>query len=215
VKRTVILLQILLICALLLPSEGQADIYSFIDSNGTLHYTNTPSDPRQKYQVVVRSLGVPPRFLRLAARKGPPVDPKIYEEHIRIAANTYNVDPNLIKAVIKAESNFDHQAISPKGAQGLMQLMPGTAADLKVQNPFNPLENILGGTNYLRQMLSRFGGNTSLALAAYNAGPNRVEADRNIPAIPETREYVRTVLSHYRIMSADASSTLGWRTRLH
>lgn len=213
-KRKVLLLPIMLLWVLL-PSEGQADIYSFVDNNGTLHYTNTPSDPRQKYQVVVRSLGVPPRFLRLAARKGPSVDPKIYEEHIRMAANTYKVDPNLIKAVIKAESNFDHQAVSPKGAQGLMQLMPGTAADLKVQNPFNPLENILGGTNYLQQMLSRFGGNISLALAAYNAGPNRVEADRNIPAIPETREYVRTVLSHYRSMSADVPSSLGWQPRLH
>ena len=207
-KRTVLLWQVLLALVLMLPGEAQADIYSFVDNNGTIHYTNIKSDPKQQYQLVVRSLGAPPRF-RFAAQSSRPGDEKIYEEHIRRAASTYNVDPHLIKAVIKAESNFDHQAVSQKGAQGLMQLMPGTAADLKVRHPFDPLENILGGTNYLRQMLSRFGGNTALALAAYNAGPNRVEAERGIPAIPETQQYVRNVLSHYRSMSA--SSSLPWR----
>lgn len=210
-RRSAMPFIILFAMLLLTPVESIADIYSFTDENGTLHFTNTPSDPRQKYHLIVRGLGAPPRFARFAARRSRPSDPKIYEEHIQLAASTYNVDPHLIKAVIKAESNFDHQAISHKGAQGLMQLMPGTASDLKVRNPFDPQENIFGGTNYLRQMLSRFGGNTALALAAYNAGPNRVEAERGVPAIPETQEYVRTVLSHYRSMSSGASRPLNLR----
>ena len=107
--------------------------------------------------------------------------------YIQLAARYHQVDPLLVKAVIKAESNFDPNALSPKGAQGLMQLMPGTARDLEVDDPFDPFQNINGGTKYLRYLLDNFNGNVELSLAAYNAGPGRVAPLGAIPDIPETR----------------------------
>jgi len=205
---------LILLLTLAIPVESRADIYSYVDAEGTLHFTNTPNDPKLQYKVVVRGLGNKPRFARYGAQRGTPVDPKVYEDHIHKAALRYNVNPHLIKAVIKAESNFNPMAISEKGAKGLMQLMPGTASDLRVMNPFDPRENIFGGTSYLRQLLSRFGGDVSLALAAYNAGPNRVEAKRGIPAIPETQQYVRQVMSHYHSMADVRPSSHGWRTSI-
>jgi soluble lytic murein transglycosylase-like protein len=102
----------------------------------------------------------------------------------------------LIKAIIKAESNFNPTAISPKGAQGLMQLMPATARDLQVADPFDPQANITGGTKYLRSLLESFGWDIELSLAAYNAGPGNVK--KTVPNIPETREYVAKVLGNYQ-----------------
>lgn len=118
--------------------------------------------------------------------------------HINHAAHQHQLDPMLIKAVIKTESNFNPNAISPKGAQGLMQLMPGTARDLKVHDPFDVRQNIFGGAKYLRQMLDLFNGDVELCLAAYNAGPNRVAPAGIIPNIPETQAYVAKVLRHYK-----------------
>jgi soluble lytic murein transglycosylase-like protein len=121
-----------------------------------------------------------------------------YHSHIDHYAKRYNIDPNLIKAIIKAESDFDRYAISSRGAQGLMQLMPGTAKDLKVVDPFNPEQNIDGGVRYLRSLLKMFNGNVVLSLAAYNAGPTTVMKSRGVPRITETRNYVKRVLSHYK-----------------
>jgi hypothetical protein len=125
-------------------------------------------------------------------------DPNLYDQHIRIVSLRYGIDPYLIKAIIRTESDFDHNAISRQGAQGLMQLMPGTARDLNVVNPFNPRENIDGGVRYLRAILDSFDGNLALSLAAYNAGPNLVKRVQRIPAIPETVEYVKRVLYYYK-----------------
>jgi soluble lytic murein transglycosylase-like protein len=124
--------------------------------------------------------------------------PTPYDEAIRLIAERHDVEYALVKAVIKAESGFNHLAVSPKGAQGLMQLMPETAAEVHVQDAFSPQENIAGGAKYLRQMLDRFAGNIALAAAAYNAGPTRVEEAGGIPNIAETREYVAKVL-RYRL----------------
>lgn len=114
------------------------------------------------------------------------------------AAETHKVDPLLVKAVIKAESNFDPTAVSPKGARGLMQLMPGTARDMDVTDAFDPQQNIAGGTRYLGQMISNYNGNIVLGLAAYNAGPGRVTQTGMTRYIPETLLYVAKVIDNYR-----------------
>jgi hypothetical protein len=113
-------------------------------------------------------------------------------------SGTQNLDPKLVRALIQVESGYNHRAVSNKGAKGLMQLMPATAAHFKVADPFDPEENLRGGTTYLRQMLDRFAGRLELALSAYNAGPGAVEKHRGIPPYTETRNYVRRILSLYQ-----------------
>jgi soluble lytic murein transglycosylase-like protein len=111
----------------------------------------------------------------------------------------YAVDEALVKAVIKAESDFDPQAVSKKGAQGLMQLMPETARDLSVSNPFHPIQNMEGGIRYLRRLLDQFQGNLHLTLAAYNAGENAVvKYNNSVPPFEETRTYVKRVLEYLK-----------------
>ena len=120
-----------------------------------------------------------------------------YEPLIVQASTKYSVDPDIVRAVIKVESNFNNHAVSPKGAQGLMQLMPQTARELGVADPFEPESNIHGGVLYLSRLLDTLNGNLALSLAAYNAGLERVIARKEIPAISETRNYVKQVMSQY------------------
>ena len=120
-------------------------------------------------------------------------DPSKYEETVRLTAKEFSLEPSLVKAVIRAESNFDPMAISSKGAMGLMQLMPDTARMHEVRNAFDPTENIHGGVRHLRYLMDRYGGNLDLVLSAYNAGTKPVDEARGIPRIPETQEYVRRV----------------------
>ena len=121
-----------------------------------------------------------------------------FQEAIAAASQATGLDPRLLTAVAQQESGGDPNAVSPVGAEGLMQLMPGTAQALGVQNPFDPTQNAVGGATYLKEMLQQFQGNLSLALAAYNAGPGAVEQYGGIPPYPETEAYVRGVLSSYQ-----------------
>ncbi len=163
----------------------RADIYRYRDENGVWHFTNIKSDAR--YRLYIKT---PKQGLASYIKK--------YEDIIAQASRRFGVEKSLIKAVIKAESDFDHRAVSRKGAQGLMQLMPETARVLAVSNPFDPYENILGGTRYLSLLLKKFGNDKRKALAAYNAGPERVEQNGGVPPIAETRAFVERVLEYYR-----------------
>jgi len=172
--------------AVLHPPALQAEIYQYIAPNGTISLTNVPSDSRYR-KIDVESA----RFhATLSERELEPV--------IKRHSSQQQLHPALIRAVIKAESNFDPRAVSRAGAIGLMQLMPQTAVRLDVRDMFDPDENVGGGTKYLRQLLDRFHGNLPLALAAYNAGENIVDRYQSLPPIDETRQYVRKVLRYYR-----------------
>jgi soluble lytic murein transglycosylase-like protein len=169
------------------------DIYKHIDKDGVLHLTNVPSDPNVKYVMIMREK-------RILFQ--PNIDVNKYDDIINRTANKFGLDSALIKAVIKAESNFNHNAVSPVGAQGLMQLMPQTAYALSVDDSFHPEKNIEGGARYLRYLLKTYRGDLSLALAAYNAGEKAVaKYHYNIPPYRETQNYVRRVLSFYKSYS--------------
>lgn len=168
------------------PSFSEADIYKYVDENGVVHFTNLPTSP--KFKLVYRE-----RRVHLDVG----IQGEKYEPLIHHAAQRYGVDYALVKAVIKAESNFNHRAVSRVGARGLMQLMPSTADLLQVQDSFRPEENIDGGVRYLRYLLDVYRGDLRLALAAYNAGERAVYRYRGIPPYKETRTYVKRVLEYY------------------
>ena len=168
-----------------LSKPASSDIYRYQDEQGVWHFTNVKSDKRYKL------------YFRTSVRE-PTQYIKDYEGLIQQASDKFSVDPYLVKAVIKAESDFDYQAVSSKGAQGLMQLMPETADDMEVADPFNPEENIFGGTRYLSLLLERYDNDKNLALAAYNAGPERVEEYKGIPPFTETQQFIKRVLYYYK-----------------
>ena len=162
-----------------------ADIYRYVDKDGAWHFTNVRTDTQ--YKLYIKT-----------PRKTPSKYIKEYEGIILQASRRFEVDVSLVKAIIKAESYFDHKAVSNKGAQGLMQLMPQTSDAMAVENPFDPEENIFGGTRYLSLLLKRFKNDKRLAVAAYNAGPERVEASNGIPPIAETERFVKKVMNYYQ-----------------
>jgi soluble lytic murein transglycosylase-like protein len=144
---------------------------------------------------LAQALNPPAVPVDTAASTAPaPVPPEQIDQLVQQNANIWQVDPALIKSVIANESSFDANATSPVGAQGLMQLMPETAASLGVRNPYDPAQNVAGGTRYLRSLLDRFKGDTRLAVAAYNAGPGAVEKYGDVPPYAETQTYVQNVL---------------------
>lgn len=174
------------------PIGARAEVVQLGEDDGTLHLTNTPTDPRY------RRLGIappPPAPAPLAAAPvAPPGSPAAVGLHIRDAAERHGLSPELVTAVIRVESGFNPRAVSRKGARGLMQLMPATATQLGVRDVFDPAENIDGGARHLRGLIERFDNNLPLALAAYNAGERAVLQYGGIPPYPETQQYVARIL---------------------
>ena len=185
---------IILLYILFISPAAYADIYKYIDENGVVCYTDTPLN--KKVNKILKE-NSPSSSLQQKHSRTDYKKRTDYHDIVHEKAATYDIDPSLIKAVINTESNWNNRAVSRKGAMGLMQLMPGTATDLNVNNPFDPEENIEGGTKYLKYLLERFNGDLTLALAAYNAGPKTVEKYGYVPPITETRQYVKKVLSQY------------------
>ena len=183
-----------LLCAavavLALAPPAWAQTHQFIGQDGTVHYTNAPTDPRYRRMAGAGVSGTERGWLRVPAATPPA---SLYEM-IRDAAQRHGVSEDLVAAVIRVESGFNARAVSRKGARGLMQLMPGTAAILGVRNSFDPMDNIDGGVRHLRGLIDRYGSNVPLALAAYNAGAGAVDSYRGIPPYPETQAYVERIL---------------------
>lgn len=180
-------------------STARADIYKFEDEEGNLHFTDAPTDRR--FKIFMRDIKKDRKLRTTFKVVGFAKDPKVYESLIDSYSRQYGVDRNLVKAVIRAESGYNPDAVSRKGAAGLMQLMPKTAQHLKVTNSFDPEENIRGGVKYLRFLLDTFRGDVTMALAAYNAGLARVAQYGGIPPYEETRNYVARVMNYQRAMA--------------
>lgn len=165
-----------------------ADIYTYTDNQGVMHFTNVPTS--SKYKI----------YIKEKSRKSVNTyNTDRYDDLITKASKKYGVSFSLLKALIKIESDFNPRAVSKVGAKGLMQIMPQNLNALNINDPFDPRENIMGGTLYLKQLLNRFNGKLPLALAAYNAGPKMVENYKRIPPFPETEDFVKNVMKYYAV----------------
>ena len=189
-------------------SNAVADIYSYTDSDGIVHFTNVkPRKNRQRWKRISRdnrSIGKPvanrgkcPRCDKVPARDRSPDRYQRYDAYIFEAAKLYQIPVPLIRAVIKVESDYDPRVVSSMGARGLMQLMPAAAKDMGVEKVHEPRQNILGGTRYLRVLANKFAGDLSLTIAGYHAGPGTIDKYRSVPPYANTRKYLRMVLRHY------------------
>ncbi len=165
-----------------------ADIYVYVDQEGTTCFTNFVP-PTPEYQVIIKERT---KFSSLRSINR-------YDEHIREASGVHGISFSLLKAIMKAESNFNPKAVSKRGAKGLMQIMPSNFKMLGIKDPFDPRESIMAGALYIKQLLDRFDGKIHLALAAYNAGPDSVDRSSGIPQIRETEDYVNKVIGYYRM----------------
>lgn len=177
---------------LITPYVGHGAIYGYIDDQGVYHMTNI-RPPNKGYHILIQDTGRTASFF--VKDRGAKSD---YDGLIRTHSEAHGLDPSLVKAVMIAESNGNPNAVSNKGARGLMQIMPQTGQFLDLQDPFDPSENIQAGAKYLKQLHELFKGNLELVLAAYNAGPNRViQNNMAVPAIDETLNYIKRVKYFY------------------
>jgi soluble lytic murein transglycosylase-like protein len=192
--KTSVLTWLLVALGLFCLPQAQAQIYKYTDDNGVVHLTSKKPPSGQAFEAIrIPCYASDPKCSSRVNWETVPLNTAAFPGIIREAAQLHAVDESLIRAVIHAESAYQVDARSPKGAQGLMQLMPGTQSDLGVQNPYDPIANIEGGTRYLAGLLQRFDGDVRIASAAYNAGPGAVERYSGIPPFSETKEYVRRV----------------------
>ena len=177
----------------LLAGSAFSDVYVYKDKEGVLSFTNVPA--HSGYRRMIRESN---GQIAVGGGSTSVSLPTSYDEVIRSASDRYNIDSELVRAVIKVESDFNSAARSNKGAMGLMQLMPDTARLHNVINALDPIDNIEGGVRHLKLLLNRYQGDVELSLAAYNAGIKAVEKYGGIPPYNETRDYVRRVLSFYQ-----------------
>jgi len=188
--------RLLLTAALVaLAMPAQAQIYSWRDDSGTLVLSNKPREGAAP----VTSYAVPKAEAVRATRYAAPDRGRLYDDVIVEHSRMHNIRPDLVRAVVQVESAFNPYAVSPKGARGLMQLMPGTGARFGVRRPHDPAQNISGGTRYLRELLNRFNNRVDLVLASYNAGEGAVAKFGNkVPPYQETRNYVKQISKRYK-----------------
>jgi soluble lytic murein transglycosylase-like protein len=191
------------------PGVATADIFQYTDSEGVLHFTNSRARAAPGAKLYMRSHTAP---RRPGVTPVPPSDRDVsrytrYDEWIRQAATLYQIPEQLIRAIIRCESDYDPRAVSVAGARGLMQLMPDTADRMQVRDIDDPRENLFGGVRYLRILANQFNGDLELTIAAYNAGDGAVMRFGGIPPYSQTRDYVVSVTKYYRRyrMIADAT----------
>lgn len=176
-----------------LPYPLHAKIFKYTDSKGVVHYSDQPfynETAIYMEQDAEEIMGLD--YINCAKERS-------FDEIIYKASSIFEIDPALLKAIIKVESDFNPTAVSRAGAKGLMQLMPNTAFDMDVYDPFDPEDNILGGTRYFKYLLKKFSNNLKISLAAYNAGETAVNRTGGIPSYRETREFVKRVIKYYEI----------------
>jgi len=171
---------------------AHADIYRYVDGEGVVHFTNVPPDG--KYKLYLREGPKP----RPAARHRGYDKSGWMANYVEQYCKAHRMPPALVHAIIKAESDGRRKAVSPKGAEGVMQLMPFTSRRMNVSDPFDPIENIEGGIRYIKELLTTFDGDVTYAVAAYNAGPSAVKRYGGVPPYKETRLYVKKVLNLYK-----------------
>lgn len=185
-KKNKLIFLIILLPIFFFSERSFSDIYKYVDENGILHFTDSPK--KEEFILYIKDVKEETNERKYST--------EVYNDIILKASREYGLAYSLVKAMIKVESNFNPNAVSRVGAKGLMQLMPVNIKTLNIKDPFNPYENIMGGTRYFRSLLDRFEGKVILALAAYNAGPTIVSKYNAIPPYRETRRFVKKVLKY-------------------
>ena len=188
--------RVFILSILLWPVASGADIYRYVDADGVIHYSNT--QPDEKFTLYLRE---GPKTVPRATASSLPTASWM-TGYVDRVSRANDLPPALVHAIIKAESNGQRKAVSPKGAKGVMQLMPFTSKRMRVIDPFDPIENIEGGIRYIKELLVSFEGDLTNTVAAYNAGPAAVRKYGGVPPYQETRLYVRRVMDLYREYSA-------------